>query len=104
LLTGNAGANTLSGQGGDDFLIGWAGCDTLNGGAGDDFLDGGAGDDAMNANASQVSKTDVGTDILVSIGAGSTRLVGINNGSQMTQNDFILLRFSSGHARLTPKN
>jgi hypothetical protein len=42
-------------------------------------------------NASHVSKTDVGTGILVSIGAGSIRLVGINNASQITQNDFILL-------------
>ena len=43
ILTGNAGANALSGGAGDDILIGGAGADTLLGGDGDDILIGGAG-------------------------------------------------------------
>ena len=53
-ITGDAGVNTLFGEGGNDsidggangdYLFGNAGADTLNGGAGQDSLTGGAGND-----------------------------------------------------------
>ena len=56
-LRGEAGNDTISGNGGDDILIGDAGRDTLNGGRGDDLLvggrdndvlSGGSGDDILN--------------------------------------------------------
>jgi serralysin len=57
-LTGDALANDLAGEDGDDrllggdgkdALLGGAGADYLNGGLGDDVLDGGSGDDRMTA-------------------------------------------------------
>jgi Ca2+-binding RTX toxin-like protein len=46
-ITGNAGANTLSGGEGNDSLRGMGGADTLVGGIGNDTLDGGAGTDIL---------------------------------------------------------
>jgi Ca2+-binding RTX toxin-like protein len=47
VITGNTGNDTLSGAAGSDRLDGGAGNDTLNGGAGSDTLIGGAGDDTL---------------------------------------------------------
>ncbi len=46
-LTGNNGANVLTGTGLDDSLIGNAGNDILNGGGGNDMLNGGLGNDTF---------------------------------------------------------
>ncbi|HEX6740182.1 MAG TPA: hypothetical protein VF079_00095, partial [Sphingomicrobium sp.] len=60
VITGNFGNNDLHGQGGNDLLSGLAGADTLwgddgndtlNGGAGNDLLDGGVGNDVMAGGA-----------------------------------------------------
>lgn len=48
-LLGNALANTLSSQGGDDFLDGRGGNDTLNGGEGADTIFGGDGNDTITS-------------------------------------------------------
>lgn len=48
-VLGGAGADTLSGSGGDDWLAGGLGNDTLTGGSGQDELQGGAGGDTLNA-------------------------------------------------------
>jgi Ca2+-binding RTX toxin-like protein len=50
-ITGNALANTLGGQGGNDTLDGGAGNDTLLGGDGNDCLLGGAGADTLTGGA-----------------------------------------------------
>ncbi|MEM7069987.1 MAG: discoidin domain-containing protein, partial [Pseudomonadota bacterium] len=50
-LTGNIGDDYLIGRDGDDILEGKEGNDTLVGGAGDDFLFGGDGDDDLDAGA-----------------------------------------------------
>ncbi|MEP4197713.1 MAG: sulfatase-like hydrolase/transferase [Aliishimia sp.] len=48
VLTGNGGANRISGALDDDTLIGRAGADNLFGAAGDDLIDGGAGNDFLS--------------------------------------------------------
>jgi Ca2+-binding RTX toxin-like protein len=47
VLVGNANANALNGDDGDDSLQGEAGDDSLDGGTGDDTLDGGEGQDVV---------------------------------------------------------
>lgn len=47
-LTGDSGANTLSGGNYSDTIDGLGGNDTLNGNEGNDLLQGGAGDDTLN--------------------------------------------------------
>ncbi|MFT7467600.1 MAG: Ca2+-binding RTX toxin-like protein, partial [Candidatus Pseudothioglobus sp.] len=113
--TGNALANTITGGAGNDVLTGGAGNDTLIGGLGNDTFMFGAGfgndrimdfdanpvggQDLLNiaalgvtaANfAANVSIADIGADTLVTIGADSIRLVGINDATSITQADFIL--------------
>ena len=51
LLSGNAGANVITGFDGNDFLYGGAGIDTLAGGLGNDILTGGLGSDTFVFNA-----------------------------------------------------
>lgn len=46
-VTGNAGANLIQAQGGNDTVIGGGGNDTIDGGAGADSLTGGTGDDSI---------------------------------------------------------
>jgi serralysin len=48
---GGSGADTLTGNGADNWLQGNSGNDTLNGGTGDDRLSGGAGTNAVNGGA-----------------------------------------------------
>lgn len=50
-LTGNAGANALTGTGQDDILSGGAGADTLSGGAGNDVIADGVGLDLLTGGA-----------------------------------------------------
>lgn len=57
-LRGNALANMLSGQDGDDFIDGRAGNDTLNGGNGNDTLVGGLGNDLITADESGLAGND----------------------------------------------
>ncbi|WP_157215952.1 calcium-binding protein [Flavisphingomonas formosensis] len=70
ILTGDTGNNRLSGGAGDDLLVG---------GGGDDVLDGGAGSDAADyssAPAAVIADLALG---VVSGGAGSDTLIGIEN-------------------------
>ncbi|WP_137819718.1 peroxidase family protein [Pseudomonas sp. 2FG] len=115
VLRGGVGNDVLSGGNGNDVLFGGAGNDTLIGGAGNDtfvFAAGfgtdsvqgfdanpAGGQDVLNiaalgvtaANfAASVTIADVGADTLVTIGAGSIRLVGIVDAATVTQTDFTL--------------
>jgi Ca2+-binding RTX toxin-like protein len=49
-LTGGGGSDTLSGGNGNDSILAGSGKDSASGGAGDDFVNGGAGDDTVNGN------------------------------------------------------
>jgi Ca2+-binding RTX toxin-like protein len=85
LLTGNAAANRLLGQRGDDFLAGRGGDDSLAGGAGDDHLTGGPGRDDLDGGpgadvllgqrAGDVLRGGAGPDLLRG-GQGDDRLAG----------------------------
>jgi Ca2+-binding RTX toxin-like protein len=68
-VTGNAGANSLTGTAYDDALLGGAGNDTLTAGTGNDTLDGSLGNDTLSAGD--------GNDTLVG-GAGADSLSGGN--------------------------
>ena len=105
MLTGNEGANQLSGLGGDDTMDGGLGNDVFIFGnafgqdriigfdadptGGQDLLDISAlGINAGNFGAS-VSISAVGADTLIGIGADSITLVGVGIGT-ISQQDFIL--------------
>ncbi|HJZ31070.1 MAG TPA: calcium-binding protein, partial [Hyphomicrobiaceae bacterium] len=114
-LIGGEGADNLSGGAGNDVLTGDAGNDVMTGGAGaDTFVFGaGFGDDTINgfdANptggqdlidisaygfselAGNVIIDDLGTDMLVTIGADTIRLVGVSGlgANTITIDDFLL--------------
>lgn len=62
---GNADANIVVGNSGNDFLYGGLGNDVLTGNNGDDFLDGGAGNDTMTGgNGNDVYIVDSVSDIV----------------------------------------
>jgi Ca2+-binding RTX toxin-like protein len=69
VLTGNDGANTLTGLNGDDILKGGGGADTLYGDAGNDTLKGGGGADTLNGGSGidTASYTDSGAGVFVSL-------------------------------------
>ena len=116
-LTAGAGNDYLGGGDGSDGLVGGAGNDFMEGGAGNDFFvfAAGFGNDAIggfDANAAggqdlmdlralgitggsfgaNVTITDLGADTLVSIGASSIFLIGVDGTGTniITQQDFIL--------------
>jgi Ca2+-binding RTX toxin-like protein len=67
-IVGNDGDNVLSGGAGDDRLFGGAGKDVLDGGAGADRLEGGAGDDtyvAVDLGDTLVEAADGGIDAVI---------------------------------------
>jgi Ca2+-binding RTX toxin-like protein len=66
-ITGNSGNNVLAGEGGNDTLIGGAGNDSLDGGIGNDSMVGGAGDDTF--------VVDSATDVVVEAAGDGTDLV-----------------------------
>ena len=73
-LTGDGGANILSGLAGDDLLEGGAGVDDLQGGAGDDSSGGGAGADILSGGADDTDTADYsasGSAVSVDLAAGS---------------------------------
>jgi Ca2+-binding RTX toxin-like protein len=72
---GNASANVITSNGGDDTLSGANGDDTLNGGSGVDILSGGGDNDTLNG--------DAGNDNLNG-GAGVDRLVGGADNDSLT--------------------
>ena len=116
-LIGNGAVDSLNGGAGNDILIGGAGNDVMNGGADSDifvFADG-FGNDMINqfdanatggqdlldisdlgitaeAFAAEVSIVDLGNDTLVTIGANTITLLGVNGvgANTITQEDFIL--------------
>ena len=117
-LIGNGAVNSLNGGAGNDVLIGGAGNDVMNGGADNDifvFADGFGNDmiSQFDANATggqdlldisdlgitaatfatDVSIVDLGNDTLVTIGANTMTLLGVNGvgANTITQQDFILL-------------
>ncbi|MEN9361371.1 MAG: hypothetical protein RL095_2906, partial [Verrucomicrobiota bacterium] len=76
LITGNDGANVLSGMGGNDTLISAGGADTLNGGDGDDLLvstagflaiDGGAGTDTFRLLGARLDFTEIAANALTGV-------------------------------------
>jgi len=96
-LTGNSGANIVTGAGGNDSIDGGDGADTLVGNGGDDSLNGGNGiDTAVYSGAATITETPTGwsvtdsggTDTLSNVeivddnAAGKTLLVG--NGGYAT--------------------
>ncbi len=122
VITGNAAANSLTGGSGNDTIVAGGGADRLEGGAGDDFLDGGAGADifvfapgfghdtirgfdanpasgqdlldihAFHIDIASVSIQDLGNDTLITIGADTITLLGVNGLGQnvITGTDFLL--------------
>jgi Ca2+-binding RTX toxin-like protein len=81
LLTGDGGANTLTGGTVNDTLNGMGGNDTLIGGAGHDALDGGSGDDTAVFSQALSSYTvhDYGSRISISGPDGDDTLFGIEH-------------------------
>ncbi|MCU7923329.1 MAG: hypothetical protein KZQ88_11620, partial [Candidatus Thiodiazotropha sp. (ex Dulcina madagascariensis)] len=85
ILFGGDDAETLTGQGGDDFIFGGGGSDTLTGNAGNDHLEGNSGTDTLNGNAGEDAlygnngndtlDGGVGRDLLVG-GLGQDHLLG----------------------------
>ncbi|MFM7843859.1 MAG: MBG domain-containing protein, partial [Planctomycetota bacterium] len=76
-LIGNASANVLNVNGGNDTLQGLDGADTLNGGNGNDTLDGGAGNDSLAGGAGNDRyifslTTTMGADTLTESTAGDS--------------------------------
>jgi Ca2+-binding RTX toxin-like protein len=64
--TGNAVANVIQGNVGEDELLGLAGNDTLEGGSGNDFLDGGTGNDSMKGGGNNdIYVVDSAGDVVV---------------------------------------
>jgi Ca2+-binding RTX toxin-like protein len=82
-ITGNSGNNLLTGAGGNDTMLGGAGNDSLDGGVGSDSLVGGAGDDTFvvdEAGDVVVEAAGEGTDevrasVNFSLGSNLERLV-----------------------------
>jgi Ca2+-binding RTX toxin-like protein len=116
VLDGGNGNDSLSSGAGNDRLTGGAGDDTMNGGGnfdvfvfapgfGDDTIvgfdanPGGGGQDLLDISAlgitagtfaGAVTVTDLGADLLISIGADSITLANVANPAVITQADFIL--------------
>jgi Ca2+-binding RTX toxin-like protein len=116
-LNGGGGVDTLNGGAGNDRMIGEVGNDIMNGGAGNDtfVFAAGFGNDiisgfdanaangqdlldltALNVNAANfaasVQITDLGNDMLITIGGNSITLLGVNGvgTNSITQQDFLL--------------
>ena len=116
-LDGGAGNDVLLGGQGNDVLVGAAGADFLDGGAGDDILafapgfgndtvggfdaNPGGGQDRLDLTAlgitaatfaASVTIADIGAHMVVTIGADSITLLGVNGNGRntITQQDFIL--------------
>ncbi|MGE5564190.1 MAG: hypothetical protein ACM3ZV_12930 [Bacillota bacterium] len=72
VITGNTGANHLSGMDGNDTLKGGGGADTLDGGVGNDVLDGQAGADTMSGGVGNdtYGVDNVGDTIIENAGEG----------------------------------
>ncbi|WP_424988765.1 PA14 domain-containing protein [Microbulbifer sp. S227A] len=111
-LVGNAGDDTLLGDEGNDVLLGDAGADRLNGGQGDDILTGGAGLDTFAFRSGDgrdtiadftdgqdsltfhggltyqdLSRQQVGDDVLITYGDGDQILVENMLRAQLTADD-----------------
>ncbi|HYG46511.1 MAG TPA: hypothetical protein VD846_01085, partial [Allosphingosinicella sp.] len=73
ILTGDAAANLLDGQGGNDLLYGLGEADELIGGSGNDLLDGGAGADTMRGGAdNDIYVVDDAGDVVEENAGGGT--------------------------------
>ena len=88
-------ANTLRGQGGNDYLFGGYGDDTLAGGADDDELEGGIGNDILAGNAGAdwfyfdhygAGESDVITDFEVGMDGIDLSYTNIGGWSDLTSN------------------
>ena len=76
-LTGNALAQTLQGNDGDNFLYGLAGNDTLMGSGGADTLRGGAGNDVLSGGSGAdlfVFEASNGADVITDFVSGTDKL------------------------------
>jgi Ca2+-binding RTX toxin-like protein len=79
-ITGNAGANTLTGTGFNDILNGGAGIDTLVGGLGNDSLDGGSGADTLNGgDGDDIYIVDTDKDEIIDSSGTDTVKTTVNN-------------------------
>ncbi|WP_412553704.1 tandem-95 repeat protein [Shimia sp. MIT1388] len=96
LLSGNALANELKGQSGDDTLYGLWGDDTLLGGSGNDELRGDGGDDVLNGGSgidtavysgSADYTVSLATTAVQATGLGNDQLIGIENIRSGSGND-----------------
>jgi Ca2+-binding RTX toxin-like protein len=98
-LIGGNGDDTMAGQGGDDSLSGGLGDDTLIGGSGNDLLNGGGGlDRASYAGASSGVIVDLNaTGDQDTGGAGTDRLISVEQLSGSSFNDFLI---GDGNANL----
>jgi Ca2+-binding RTX toxin-like protein len=102
-MTGNSGANILTGTTYNDTLNGGAGNDTLIGGAGDDALNGGTGVDTFNITAGTDTIADLangGAEVL-KVSAGATvnaTLSGSWTATNVSMNDGTANLFTHGYA------
>jgi Ca2+-binding RTX toxin-like protein len=76
ILTGHAGADTISGGAGGDLLGGRDGDDVISGGAGQDYIDGGAGNDSLAGDAGDDAAQGHDGNDLMTGGAGNDTLAG----------------------------
>lgn len=77
-LHGGNGSDTLRGNGGDDWLLGGNGNDTLSGGSGRDVLEGWAGDDRLVGGGGRdayVVEADDGNDTIIGFQSGTDTIV-----------------------------
>ncbi len=97
-IIGTNAADTISGDGSDNWLFGNNGIDTINGGAGDDRIIGGAGNDILrgggdndtfylSASAQQPLLLQTGIDTITD-SAGTNDIVYLSGGYQFNLNSF----------------
>jgi Ca2+-binding RTX toxin-like protein len=91
--TGNALANLLVGNNGDDHLYGLAGNDVLQGGLGNDWLDGGTGDDRMAGG--------LGNDVYIVDSAGDVVTEAANAGTDEVRTTLATYKLAANLENLT---
>ena len=84
MLAGGVGADTLTGNGGDDRLDGGADNDTLNDNSGANLFIGGAGNDTLNVTSTGIDRIAVarghGLDTVVGTGTTVNDVLEVSNG------------------------
>jgi serralysin len=101
-LYGNAAANVLTGNNGNDILLGGDGNDTLDGGAGANVLVGGNGNDTLIVSGSGNELSGGAGDDIYIVGSGSDTIVEvIGGGADEVRTSFGVLTLATNVETLT---